>query len=67
MLIDFLFETEVVEFLISDEFHIFRFCALRPVVSAGSTPCVELVTGETSNKTGLTRLEVCHLDHNLAV
>ena len=47
--------------------YMFHVCALRPVVSTGSSPCVELVAGEASNKTGLTGLEVCHLDHKLAV
>ena len=34
---------------------------LKPVVSARSSPCVQLVTREASDKAGLTGLEVCHL------
>ena len=40
----------------------FPLCVLfRPVVSAGSSPGVQLVTREASDKSGLTGLEVCHL------
>ena len=39
----------------------FAIVVFKPVVSTGSTPGVELVTGETSNKTWLAGLEVCHL------
>ena len=39
----------------------FQILKSRPVVSTGASPCVELVTWETSDKTWLPGLEVSHL------